>query len=139
MPEKKKVEVTAIWLRRRGDQVEVLVEIDNDFHLAISEHWEGNFSHIAEGRGYSNWPTDPIDDENLTPKEKAEGERIRKVMLDACDRFKKRELGTVPENCKCKIGSITVPDGLGFSVLDRSECPIHSADTIRRTDLPATN
>ena len=51
--------VTAVWSRRSGDYVETLVEVDGEWRLAIREHIHGYFSHIAEGNGASNWPSDP--------------------------------------------------------------------------------
>ena len=60
MKDKAFVEATAVWLRRRGDYIEVLVEFAGDFRLAITEHYDGPFSHIAEAAGYKNWKKDPI-------------------------------------------------------------------------------
>ena len=50
----------AIWLRRIGDKVQVLVEIDNRWYMAIEEHVDGSFSHIAEPGGAIDWPLDPV-------------------------------------------------------------------------------
>jgi hypothetical protein len=40
--------VEAIWVRRIGDKVQVLFESLGKWHLAIEEHVDGQFSHIAE-------------------------------------------------------------------------------------------
>jgi hypothetical protein len=50
--------ITAVWLRRRGDDVEALLEIDGEWRLAIREHFDGAFSHIAEDTGADKWPID---------------------------------------------------------------------------------
>lgn len=56
-----RVPITAVWLRRSGDTVEVLVEIEaREWRLAITEHIEGPFSHIAEGNGAKRWPLDDL-------------------------------------------------------------------------------
>lgn len=39
---------SAIWLRREGDDVVVLVEIDGQWVERIRERADGAFSHIAE-------------------------------------------------------------------------------------------
>lgn len=43
--------ITAIWLRRIGSDVQVLFESDGTWHLAITEHSDGSFSHIIEQSG----------------------------------------------------------------------------------------
>ena len=55
------VEITAVWLRRRGTVVEVLVERPNGWRLAITEDIESNFSNCAHGNGAENWPPDPLE------------------------------------------------------------------------------
>lgn len=57
--------ITGVWLRRIGDNVEVLIErFDKDGQLkwfkAITEHYEGAFSHIAEPAGAHHWPVDDV-------------------------------------------------------------------------------
>ena len=39
---------SAVWLRREGEKVKVLLEIEGEFKEIISEHLDGQFSHIAE-------------------------------------------------------------------------------------------
>lgn len=51
---------TAVWLRRSGDRVQLLVEIDGDWLVACEEHIDGPFSHIAEASGRSRWKPDPL-------------------------------------------------------------------------------
>ena len=41
-------EITAVWLRRIGENVEVLIERDHQWWLVIRERHDGSFSHIAE-------------------------------------------------------------------------------------------
>jgi len=45
------ISVEGIWLRRIGDWVEVLVEIDRKWKTIIREHFDGPFSHICEPSG----------------------------------------------------------------------------------------
>jgi hypothetical protein len=40
--------VSGIWLRRIGDEVHVLFEHEGHWYSGITEHVEGNFSHIME-------------------------------------------------------------------------------------------
>lgn len=54
------VRITAVWSRRSGDYVETLVEVDGEWKMAIREHIDAPFSHIAEGRGAENWKDDPL-------------------------------------------------------------------------------
>lgn len=56
------IPVTAIWLRGSGEnKVQVLVEINDKWHIAIEEHIDTTFSnvipvsYIAEGNGRSHW------------------------------------------------------------------------------------
>lgn len=57
---------TAVWLRNLGEDgntVQLLVEIDGHWRIAISDHFapgQSNVSHIAEGNGMPNWPFDPV-------------------------------------------------------------------------------
>lgn len=51
--------ITAIWLRRIGDKVQVLVEIEKVWRLAIEE-CDGSFSHIAEHTNPERWPVDTV-------------------------------------------------------------------------------
>lgn len=57
--------VRSIWLRRIGDQVQVLAEMQEPngswrFRLVIREHADGSFSHIVEPEGMRTAPPDPI-------------------------------------------------------------------------------
>lgn len=54
------VPMTAVWCRRDGDYVETLVEVDGEWKLAIREHLDGQFSHIAEGNGADKWQSDRL-------------------------------------------------------------------------------
>lgn len=51
--------VTAAWVRRIGDHVEMLVEIDGVWYLVAREHYDGLFSHIVEARAFKRQP-DPV-------------------------------------------------------------------------------
>lgn len=48
---KKIVEISGIWLRRMGDNIEVLAEVDGVWKLVIVEYFDGNISHIVETGG----------------------------------------------------------------------------------------
>lgn len=54
----KTLPVSAVWLRREGDYAVVLVEIGGVWYKAISEHVEGNFSHMANVAGADHWEED---------------------------------------------------------------------------------
>ena len=41
----------AIWLRRDGDKVRVLLEVDSEWITVIEENWDSPFSHIVEPAG----------------------------------------------------------------------------------------
>ncbi|MEW6737503.1 MAG: hypothetical protein AB1489_39845 [Acidobacteriota bacterium] len=56
------IEISGIWLLRRGKDAQVLVEINGEWRLAISELYDSNFSHIAEPIGSGNWPVVDFDD-----------------------------------------------------------------------------
>jgi hypothetical protein len=45
------VAVTAVWLRKVGSDVDVLLEIDGVWRLVIQELDDGNYSHIVEESG----------------------------------------------------------------------------------------
>jgi ribosomal protein L37AE/L43A len=48
------VAVEGVWLRRIGDWVEVLVEMNRNWKTIIREHFDGPFSHICEPDGIVN-------------------------------------------------------------------------------------
>lgn len=54
------ITITAVWLRKIEGQVQVLCEMGGVWRLAIEEHEEGPFSHIAEGNGAYKWPVDTL-------------------------------------------------------------------------------
>jgi hypothetical protein len=54
------VGVRGIWLRKIGDQVQVLAEGDDGWHLVIEERADGNYSHIVEPPGIIAAPLDPL-------------------------------------------------------------------------------
>ena len=58
------VSLSAIWLRRIGDKVQVLAESKGKhgrhFFLVIEEQADGAFSHIVEVEGILNSPIDPL-------------------------------------------------------------------------------
>ncbi len=53
--------VTGLWLRRIGDRVQMLAEVDGAWKLAAEEPFDCPFSHIAEPNGAPDWKPDPID------------------------------------------------------------------------------
>lgn len=54
------VPVTGLWLRKIGDQVQMLAEIDGAWRLIWEEHQEGPFSAICEARGFRGKPLDNL-------------------------------------------------------------------------------
>jgi hypothetical protein len=54
------VAISAIWLRRIGDEIQVLVETGGDWKVVIVEKTDAAFSHIAEANGAAHWRMDPI-------------------------------------------------------------------------------
>lgn len=52
------VKITGIWLRRSGDELHVLVEVNKQWHKAIVEHFDGNISHIVEPAGILSAPVE---------------------------------------------------------------------------------
>jgi len=49
--DKSPLPVSGIWLRRIGDEVQVLFEHEGTWYMGITEHVEGSFSHIMEPLG----------------------------------------------------------------------------------------
>jgi hypothetical protein len=56
-----------IWLRREGDKVVVLVEINKIWYEIIREHHDGHFSHIWEDNSPPNRRWRQIDEPKATP------------------------------------------------------------------------
>lgn len=59
-PDQPYVAVRGIWLRKLGDQIQVLAEVDDGWRLVIEEHEDGPFSHIVEPAGIKNSPLDLV-------------------------------------------------------------------------------
>ena len=73
MRNKKPIEITGVWLRRRGPQdyfgtAEVLVEVDGVWRLCIEETEGANYSHIIEPLGILNRPVDDLLSASPQPK-----------------------------------------------------------------------
>lgn len=49
--ETRHIPVSALWLRRIGDTVEVLIEVKGEWHKVMSEYVDASFSHITEAGG----------------------------------------------------------------------------------------
>ena len=45
------IKIEGLWLRREGDHVVVLAEVDGNWVEVIREHVDGSFSHIVEPDG----------------------------------------------------------------------------------------
>lgn len=60
----------AIWLRRIGDHVQVLVESDDshEWRIVMEESFDSIFSHIWEGRDLKDKPFDPLTHGKTGPK-----------------------------------------------------------------------
>jgi len=54
------VAVEGVWLRRVGDEVQVLVEVDGSWRMLMSEPVDGNFSHVVEPHGIVAAPYDRL-------------------------------------------------------------------------------
>jgi hypothetical protein len=54
------ISVSGIWLRKIGDQVEVLAEVDGSWLKVITEHQDGFFSHIVGPAGILTSPVDEL-------------------------------------------------------------------------------
>lgn len=54
------VEITGAWLRRIGDEAQMLLEIDGEWRLVCIEQIHGTFSHIVEQAGMRRAPVDPV-------------------------------------------------------------------------------
>ncbi len=52
--------VKGIWLRRVGDEVQVLAEGEDGWRIVITEPLDGQFSHIVEPGGIASAPLDPV-------------------------------------------------------------------------------
>lgn len=50
------VPVEGIWLRRIGNDLQVLAQVDGRWKLVIEELWDGNISHIVEYDGILHAP-----------------------------------------------------------------------------------
>lgn len=51
MRKKLPIQINAIWLRRIGDETQVLVNVGGRWRLVIQEPFDSNFSHIVEPGG----------------------------------------------------------------------------------------
>lgn len=60
--------ITAVWLRKIGENAEALIEVDGLWRLAIEEPVDGNFSHIVEQSGLEKTRVlIPLDATNVSP------------------------------------------------------------------------
>jgi hypothetical protein len=50
------IAVQGVWLRRIGDEAQVLVQIEGNWRLCAKEPMDGNFSHIVEPSGIVKAP-----------------------------------------------------------------------------------
>lgn len=51
MGKKAPIEINGLWLRRIGDETQVLVQVGGRWRLVIQEQFDGQFSHIVEPGG----------------------------------------------------------------------------------------
>lgn len=70
---KNTIDISAVYLRREGDKLQVLVETDDEWRLAIDRPWPadgcGLISHIAEANGKLTWPKiNLLKDQETFPK-----------------------------------------------------------------------
>lgn len=60
-PGPRNIEISAVWIRRIGNQVEVLVETEGKWKVVAKEDHKSSFSHIVEATGCNLWPVDEND------------------------------------------------------------------------------
>lgn len=56
------IKIQGVWLRRIGDEVQVLVEVNRQWRKVIVELIDDNFSHITEPNGIISSPAEPKED-----------------------------------------------------------------------------
>jgi hypothetical protein len=54
------VPVSGVWLRKIGNEVQVLFEVDEKWRLVVVEPEDGNYSHIVETEGILSSHADPV-------------------------------------------------------------------------------
>ena len=57
---REEIRVGGIWLRRIGDRIQVLAEVDGRWSLVIDEGDGAGLSHIVETEGIRKAPLDPV-------------------------------------------------------------------------------
>lgn len=85
MADDRSVEMDAVWLRRIGNRAEVLVQVDGDWRIAITEAADGSYSHCAQARGFGYWPSDYVDGSAVRPADLphaiVENRKLRMALL----------------------------------------------------------
>ena len=56
----KTIPVSAMWLRKIGNQVQMLAEIEGVWRLIWEEYEDGSFSAICESNGFMDKPLDTL-------------------------------------------------------------------------------
>lgn len=51
--------ISGVWLRTRGDRIQVLIEYEGQWRLVNDKHRESPISHITECEGINLSPVDP--------------------------------------------------------------------------------
>lgn len=74
---KEPVAITGLWLRRRDDNAEALVELDGEWRKVITERYDGAFSHIAEPSGIRNAPVDAVPVSGGATQQRTPSEDVR--------------------------------------------------------------
>lgn len=64
MPKQEPIEISGIWLRSSGNNIEVLVERDGQWYSVIREYMGGSISHITEPLGILNARLDTVTKSN---------------------------------------------------------------------------
>lgn len=57
---KRAASITGLQMRTSGDLVEVLVEIDNQWRLVGSDHYDAEFIHLWTASDLERAPLDPV-------------------------------------------------------------------------------
>lgn len=64
---RKSIRVGAVWIRAIGGNCELLVELEDGWHLCATESLDGAFSHIVEPNGILQSPPDRLTSSPATP------------------------------------------------------------------------
>ena len=61
---KQSIVIHGVWIRAIGGKCELLVELDDGWHLCATEPLDGSFGHIVEPSGMQSSPRDYLRESN---------------------------------------------------------------------------